>query len=130
VLAASHRAGQRVISITIPRVPQSINALMRIHWRYRQKHSKLWNDEVFFALHQAGYLQPRTPYAKAKVTIHRAGRRELDPDNLVASIKVVVDALRYAHVLVDDSPKHIKLIVTQSGCYNRPHTRIDVQPLK
>jgi hypothetical protein len=118
-----------VIKLEIPRVPLALNEMLRIGWRHRHRHNKLWNKEVFYALHQAGYMQSRTPYAKARVTIDRGGRREMDFDNLIGTVKPVVDALRYAHVLVDDSPKHLELIVTQSIRYQHPRTSIVVEPL-
>lgn len=118
-----------MIHLEILRVPLALNEMLRIGWRHRHRHNQLWNQEVFYALQQAGYMQPRTPYPRARVTIDRGGRREMDPDNLVGTIKPVVDALRYAHVLVDDSSKHIELVVTQSIHYQQPRTSIVVEPL-
>lgn len=119
-----------MITLEIPRVPPSPNNLLGSHWRYRAKNSELWRTEIAVAVHQAGG-PPAKPYPRAKVTIDRRSRGELDPDNLVGSVKPVLDGLRYARVLVDDTPKHLELVVTQSRtCRNRPRTLIEIQPLE
>lgn len=118
-----------MITLEIPRVPVSPNYLRGKHWRHRHRNSKVWNQEIYYAVHQAR-VHRDAPYERARVTIDRRGRGELDPDNLVACVKPVIDALRYAHVLVDDTAEHIELKVTQS--LNRklpPRTLIEIQPL-
>lgn len=101
-----------MIRLEIPRVAPSLNSQIGLHWRHRKRTADLWQQEVYFALHQAG-LTPATPYPRARVSIRREAKRELDQDNLTGSAKPILDALRYAHVLVDDSPKHLELTVTQ-----------------
>ena len=111
--------------IEIPRVPSSPNYLRGKHWRVRHRETKLWRDEVFYAVKQAALIP--APYPKAKVEIERRSRGVLDPDNLYGCVKPVIDGLRYAGVLVDDSPAHIELTVTQSR--GEPLTRIEIQPV-
>ena len=119
-----------MITLEIPRIPPSPNTLLGTHWRYRHKNSALWQKEVWYALITAGYSPQRTPYPKARVTINRRSRQQLDPDNLVGCVKPVIDALRYAHVLLDDSPNHIELVVTQTRDRSlNPRTLIEIQPL-
>lgn len=115
-----------MITLEIPRVPESPNDLRRFHWRHRHRHDKLWKDEVWYAVLRI--KPPDVPLARAKVTIDRRSRGEMDPDNLVACVKPVVDALRHARVILNDTPAHIQLIVTQSR--GVPRTRIEVEPLK
>ena len=114
--------------LEIPRIPPSPNYLLSKHWRYRHRNSQLWKHEIGVALYQAGY-RDRIPYPKAKVNIERRSRggRGLDPDNLVGSVKPVLDGLRYAQVLLDDSPDHIELTVTQSR--GPALTRIHIEPI-
>lgn len=112
--------------LEIPRVPSSPNYFRGKHWRHRHRDSKMWNDEIYYAVHQArAHRDP--PYERAQINIHRRSLGELDPDNLMGSVKPVIDALRYAKVLVDDSAQHIKLTVTQSR--GKPLTRIIIQPV-
>ncbi len=120
-----------MIHLEIPRIPPSPNELLGFHWRHRKRNSDTWHKEIVYALLTAGYPLQRLPYERAKVTIHRQSRGELDPDNLIGSVKVILDSLRYAHVLVDDSPKHLELVVTQSRDHRvTPFTRIQIQPLE
>jgi len=118
-----------MITLEIPRAPASPNNFLGKHWRFRYRNSQVWQQEVNVALLQAGHTK-RVPFQKARITIHRRGRRELDPDNLVGSVKPVIDALRYAQVLVDDSPAHLELEVTQSYSHKLPpRTLIKIQPI-
>jgi hypothetical protein len=121
-----------VIKLEIPRIPPSPNDLLGMHWRYRKKNCDLWQKEVWYALITAGYSPQRIPYPRAKVCIHRQSHGELDPDNLVACVKPILDALRYAHVLVDDSSKHLELVVTQARTprASAPCTLIEIRPLE
>lgn len=73
------------------------------------------------------YRDRGPPYQRAQVTINRQSRGQLDPDNLVGSVKPVIDALRHAAILVNDSPDHIQLTVTQSR--GPALTRIEIQSL-
>lgn len=121
-----------MIQLEILRIPSSPNELLGQHWRYRKRNCDLWQKEIWYALITAGYSPQRIPYPRAKVTIHRKSHGELDPDNLVASVKPILDALRYACVLVDDSPKHLELIVTQARTprASAPCTSIEIRPLE
>lgn len=113
--------------LEIPRVPCSPNDLLGRHWRFRSKNQSAWRDEVWYALCQAGYARLRVPLPKARVSIERISRHFLDPDNLVGSIKPILDGLRYAKVIENDTPEHIELYVTQSR--GKPLTKIYVQPV-
>lgn len=45
--------------------------------------------------------------------IERMGAKLLDADNLAGSCKWLVDALRYRHLIPDDSPERIMLEIAQ-----------------
>lgn len=118
-----------MITLEIPRIPPSPNNLLGAHWRHRAKNSELWRQEVWLALYQSKAVPP-APYPRAQVSIDRRSRGQLDPDNLVGSVKPVIDALRYAKVLLDDSPAHLELKVTQTQHSKLPpRTLIKIQPL-
>jgi len=121
-----------MITLDIPRIPVSPNALLGFHWRYRKQNCDLWQKEIWYALISAGYSPQHLPYPRAKITICRQSHCSLDPDNLVASVKPIIDALRYARVLVDDSAKHLELVVTQTRERRSvaPRTLIEIQPLE
>jgi hypothetical protein len=108
----------------------SPNDLLGMHWRYRHKNSKLWQTEIHVTLHQQGG-PPQAPFGRARVCIERRSPGELDPDNLVGAVKPIIDALRYSHVLVDDSPAHLELVVTQVRSHKLPaRTLIEIQPIE
>ena len=118
-----------MITLEIPRIPESPNDLRRFHWRHRHRHDKLWKDEVWYAVLQAKPFH--APLAKVKVSIDRRSRGRLDPDNLVSSMKPVIDALRHAGVIRNDTPDHIELVVTQSRTQDLPpRTLIEIQSLE
>jgi Holliday junction resolvase RusA-like endonuclease len=117
-----------MLTLEIPRIPESPNDLRRFHWRHRHRHDKLWKDEIRYAVLQS---RPRDiPFARARVSIERRSVGRLDPDNLVSAMKPVIDALRHAGVIENDTDAHIELVVTQ--CQTRslpPRTLIEIRPL-
>lgn len=113
-----------MIELTIPRIPPSPNITLRMHWRNRSKLNQLWKDEVWASLVTLPTI--RQAFPKARVRIDRRSRRQLDPDNLVGSMKPVLDALRAQGVIQNDTPDHIELTVTQSK--GAPQTKIEVEP--
>lgn len=128
VVEKALQSAMRVIPemvLEVPVIAPSSNRVLGQHWSKRHKLQKLWHREIGWALATAGYRQPCQPYAKARVTIDRRSRGQLDPDNLVGSCKPIIDALRSCHVLADDTPAHLELIVTQSKGSAR--TRIKVR---
>jgi hypothetical protein len=119
-----------MIKLEIPRIPMSLNHLLRMHWRHQRRDAQLWQREIWFALVQT-HSRPEAPYPRAKVSICRQSHGELDPDSLTGCVKHIIDALRYAQVLVDDTPAHLVLTVTQWRCPRKvaPQTLIEIQPL-
>lgn len=115
--------------LEIPRVPMSLNEMLSNGWRHRHRATKVWRQEIALAVYQHAD-RPKEPFQKARVVIERRSRGRMDPDNLAGSMKPVIDALRHARVLVDDSPEHIELTVTQRQSFrDPPRTLIEIQPL-
>lgn len=50
---------------------------------------------------------------RARLRITRCARRLLDEDNLSGGAKPLIDCVKQAGLIVDDSPEHIELIVRQ-----------------
>jgi hypothetical protein len=110
----------REIAFILPFALPSLNVRDRRH-RYRHgQDKKAMNLEVLAAIGGSRYL-PRPPFKRARVTIVRCSSQRLDPDGLPAVAKNLLDVLcvqSKVHptglgVLVDDSPKHLELIVEQ-----------------
>ena len=55
--------------------------------------------------------------------------RLLDWDNLPGSCKTLCDGLRYAHLIVDDSPAHIDASVEQIKVTRRDQEKTEIQIL-
>jgi Holliday junction resolvase RusA-like endonuclease len=51
----------------------------------------------------------------------------LDPDNLVGSMKLVIDALRVAHIIKDDDSDHIELDVKQEKVKHLKDQRVEIE---
>lgn len=100
-------------TLVIPDAPPSLNVLLRMHWRDRAALAKNWQRQVWYELCQV-LDRPFKPLERASVTIERRSPRMTDADNCYGACKVCVDALKVAGVIIDDSPEHIALIVTQA----------------
>lgn len=53
---------------------------------------------------------PKTPLSKFKISIVRYAVKEMDWDNLVASLKPAIDALHLSQIIKNDSWKYIRHI--------------------
>jgi len=96
------------VSISMPRVPKSQNVLLRMHWAKRRKLQEEWIDEVYWTCKGKGLI-PKKPFKRARVRIryYFPTRRRRDKDNY--NPKLILDALRYAGILEDDSVENIDL---------------------
>jgi Holliday junction resolvase RusA-like endonuclease len=81
--------------------PPSLNH--RLHWAQRSRLNKIWRMKVNRSI---GLKQPRKPLEKCFAIITKYGTRDCDFDNLVTSMKAVIDGLTDAGIMVDDSTKH------------------------
>lgn len=109
------------LQFIIPFALPGLNARDRTHWAKRSKLKADLALEVLVALGGPRYF-PRPAWDRVRVTVERRSSKRLDADNLVASVKPLLDVLRASSrgnpgslgIIVDDSPDHLKLIVTQS----------------
>lgn len=102
------------LTITLPGLPESPNKLMHKKWQAQLRHKKMWREAVWLACYQ--YL-PEEPLKRARVTMTRhSSAHSMDTDNLAASFKCLLDALKYQPkvnpnfrgVIFDDSPEFIE----------------------
>jgi hypothetical protein len=112
------------VVLHIPEVAPSPNKWKGRHWRTYHTLRQLWDVLVVEAIVDLDADYPPVPL-KAHVTIHRTGPRLLDPDNLVASCKPILDALRANGLIHDDDPEHLTLAVTQAK--GTACTRIEIE---
>lgn len=110
---------------------ESLNKMMRQHWAVRKKRQ----EELFAAVEYAS--KPPLPSYKGKtlVTIIRQwGKRgrAFDPDNLVGSVKPLIDCLKKPKgrqkyglgIIPDDRPEDIELYVKQEKSPDGVHRAI------
>ena len=97
----------KTLKITISLPPPSLNVLLNMHYRDRVKLKKRIRREVWVQV----VAQERRHPLLFPVTISgtRWGKQRLDPDNLIGSLKPVIDALRWAMVIDDDTEKHVSI---------------------
>ena len=95
-----------VFEFTERRLPQTINQSGRQHWAAKVAASREWNNIVMYHVLKKGG-PPNGPLPRAKLTLIRYSSREPDFDGLVSSFKVVIDALRYNGVILDDKMSNV-----------------------
>lgn len=101
-----------MITLQIPEPTPSLNEFTTGHWSRYRSMRKHWSLLVMVAKNHAS-IGAWPPFAKSKVTIVREGVKLLDDDNLKGGCKPIIDSLRDHRLIVDDSPAHLELVVTQ-----------------
>jgi Holliday junction resolvase RusA-like endonuclease len=108
----------------IPVVPLSPNVSLRRYWGARRKDLARYEAEMLYAVGNVRFASRLNK--KAIMKIHQVRKRRLDPDNLVGSCKLLIDACRYLELIRDDSEKWLSLQVSQET--GRPvRTLIEIQ---
>ena len=114
----------RLVIPDIPRSPNGPKGLLRMHWAAKNKYNLYWYQLVRSMIDMTAVY----PTGRQKVSISQMRRRMLDPDNLVASVKPILDALVKWELIEDDDAEHIELQVTQAKGKEKI-TIIDIEPL-
>lgn len=91
--------------MAIPALPKRPNQSIGRSWQVNHAERLKWRRWVGLALMGQ---KPVAPYPLASVTITRFSSSPPDYDGLVASCKIIIDALKFHGVIADDSMKHIK----------------------
>lgn len=92
----------KTMTLEIPRVPCSMNKIMRMNWRKQRRQQGLWNVEIFTAFSNL----PREKRIKfsgrveVKIYLYFKTERCRDNDNYP---KMLLDALRNNKIIDDDS---------------------------
>ena len=95
------------LTFTISTPPPSLNVLLRMHYRERGKLIIRIRLEVWAQVHDPKRI--RNANRQVTLTGTRYGKKALDPDNLIGSLKPVLDALVWAEVLIDDTEQYIAI---------------------
>ena len=97
-------------TITIPRVPISLNQQERLHWAKWAKEKKEWIHDIFFLVKEQGNKLPRNlkHIAISRITVYFDKIRTRDESNYEPMIiKPLADALVYAGIIKDDTAEYI-----------------------
>ena len=109
----------------IPGIPPSNNEYIgRTNYREYQRVKKMWAERIALCCRP----KPRNPLPRARVvlTYYFPDRRRRDPDNF--SGKMLLDGLKSAGIIEDDSFNHIELILRCGLDKANPHVEIEVTP--
>lgn len=122
-----------MITITVPLVPPSPNVLKR---KYRDPHAykalrDQWEHDLAFGVSSSReklelMTQARRGKVRLDITVHHPG--VYDPDNLVGSLKPVLDALRNVGYIFNDTPMWMEFHVEQIKT-TRQKTVIKISPV-
>lgn len=112
--------------LDIPSVPPSPNRVLGKHWSMKAG----VKDEWVLLVRTQIIPTPMMRFAKKRVTITLHHSRSYDKDNLYASVKPVVDALKHWNLIWDDAPEFLDLTVDQEKCpHKKRHTVIEIEAL-
>ena len=109
-------------------IPKTQNQLLGMHWRSRMRE----RDRLHAAIDKAmGPYRFGDTQGKQRVRIVMHRIRLQDPDNKVASVKYLIDALRRLGWLVDDTPEFLELEVEEyrAGHKANVRTEITIEPV-
>jgi hypothetical protein len=135
--------GERGVYLRLP-VPPSPNLRPRSHWAAIHR----WTREIkrtawFAAIEQ--HAPTKHPPEKVRIIVMFRLRRKLDHDNLVASLKPVLDALKLPKgvakwrdgigeekgYFTDDDPDHmVELVVGQGKTKEEPYVSMWIQEVQ
>ena len=127
-------SGKPVLTIIVMPPPPSLNKMLRLHWH---KRNGLFRDiywQVHAGLHRRSdgpdCWRLREPFAgRVVITAERFSRGKLDPDNLIGSLKPVIDGLRHCGVIEDDTAQHVRLgEIEQVYTTGAPYLVVNVSP--
>lgn len=103
-------------------MPLTRNQADGAKWYGRHRQAKLWRTEVHVAMGRRAQ-----PPEKARVTITVYRARRQDPDNAVASVKPVLDAMVKTGWLKDDRHECLELHVEEIPGTKKPDRRTMIE---
>lgn len=113
--------------IVIPYLPPSeLSPNARVHWVKKYQAAQKLKEDVFYLAKQAAI--PRFTTATIQFTFVVPDSRRRDPDNYLAMMKPVVDALVLADVLPDDNFSVVSYapVLLQIGSKGNSRTIVEI----
>lgn len=117
--------------LTIPGRLTPHGRLLRMPWRERLKLKnellqEVW-AETFDKISHTEIIKPKR--YRLNIMVYQPTRR-MDKDNLYASCKLLIDALRKLGLIYNDSPRWLDLDIQQDLDHDNPRVEIDITELK
>lgn len=107
------------VRLEVPQMYPLMNSNHRPHPMVRARQTRQWR-ELGCVRAQAVRLQPITGRVRIVVTIHTATARTYDAGNYYPTAKALIDGLRDAGVLVDDSNEYVEGPDMRPGLKSNP----------
>jgi Holliday junction resolvase RusA-like endonuclease len=104
-----NQAVRHIVTIELPQPTPSLNQTRGEHWGRKTRRRNSYQRFLTMTTRQAHKSGP----ARRLVTITRFGPRELDTDNLIGGAKTLLDAMKRAGLIWDDSPEYVEVIYQQ-----------------
>ena len=105
-----------MLTIEIPMPTPSLNQIQRMHFHARKRMRDNY-ERIFRSA--ATKLDIAKPHQFRQVKIERIGARLLDEDNFVGGCKLLIDALRRAGLIFDDSASFVRVSYLQTKARDR-----------
>lgn len=96
----------------------------RSHWSKGAKMKREYTDLIYFEC-LSQHIMPFENKVNITVTFYEKDRRR-DDDNVISSLKWILDGIVKARVIKDDSPKYVKLYINEIK-YDKDFPRIEVE---
>lgn len=121
------------LSFTLPFALKGLNARQRMHWAARKRERDDMKNQVIAAIGGTRYLPfKHMPIEFATIDVCRYSWKPLDPDNLRATVKPLLDVLCVQsathpcglNIIADDDEKH--LAVTWRQERGKPATTVTI----
>ena len=93
----------------------SPNKMLRMHWAVRRKLKREIIAELELRV-MPFLMKNEIPFQKCHIVVERhiSGRHKfMDPDNLVGSMKMLIDAMRERGIINDDTPEDVVITARQ-----------------
>jgi hypothetical protein len=97
-----------------------------MHWAVKSAWKKAWEQEVWACIMEHKKEFGKLPYGKASIIVYLYNVRQMDTDGAYASCKPILDGLRYAGVIIDDSPRYITFNVEQIKVNHKCDERVEI----
>lgn len=108
-------------------VPHSPNRTLSMHWGLKYRWTVAWKEITYYATLEA--LKGKRPKGKVVLQPFLFTMSPMDDDNAMASLKPVIDGMKAAHAMVDDSPKYCEIrtpVTIRVGHKVEEHVKIEL----